>query len=184
VGRFTPQVLGPDLALDALRNCLSLATTRLVNAESRWLVFKDVDMAAPWDLETGADRFDDLVTSLRSLSLDLQIRAIHQGATLNASYLMTSLADSNPGMPSAGLPRMSPADWRAQLLLSAPLIEYSDDFFFNGEDLDEVYTPDNPIRRFHLYKRLQHPGDQLLGHIQRSNAPHPVRGLHPQPDPA
>src|SRR5260221_4297130 len=167
--RFTsPDVLKPDLFINALRNWLSLSTSPLIDAGSRWVSFRDLSRASKnEDHEAKGKRFADLVTSLQSLSLDLQIHAIHKGAMLNVRYLMTVLAESNPKMqiPGAGFERLTDGDWRNELLLTIPLIEYSDEFLFPGQDLDDIYKPGNPLRNFRLYKLLQHPGYQLLGHI-------------------
>ena len=167
--RFTsPDVLQVGLFVDALRNCLTLATKPLIGAGSRWISFHDPSRDTKnEDDEAKAKRFADLVGSVQSLSLDLQIRAIHNGAMLNTRYLMTVLAESNPTMSiaAAGLERLTDGDWRRELLLTIPLIEYSDEFLFPAEDLDEVYKPGHPLRQFRLYRLLQHPGYQLLGHI-------------------
>jgi hypothetical protein len=165
--RFTsPDVLKAGLVVDALRNCRNMSAMPLINAGSRWLIFTDVDLQARLDgPQAYWERLTNVVTSLQSLSLDLQIRAIHQGLSLNARYLVSMLADSNAGIALGEFSRLSPEAWRSELLLAVLLIEYSDEFFFPGDDLDEVYGPDDPIRRLRLYPLLQRPGYQLLGHI-------------------
>jgi len=171
--RFTSsEVLGPRLLGDALLNCQNLAESRLVETGSQWLTFKDADFsAAKDDPESQREEIFNLVTSLASLGLDLQIRAIHQGSKLNARYLLTVMQESNPGLPMPPFQRLPAEAWRQQMQIAIPLVEYKDEFLFTGEDLDKIYGSNNPLKQLKIYKQLQNPAYQLLAHIINGATP-------------
>ena len=68
-------------------------------------------------------------------------------------------------MPT-GLDAISPDEWRTQLTLGVPMIEYTDSFFFPGFDLEAIYQSDHPVRNLPFYKIFEgNVGYQLLAHI-------------------
>lgn len=165
--KFTAaSVREPHLFGDALMNCYTLAGSSLVGAGSRWLVLEDVDLSQqPRTKEEQAEQASSLAKTLGSFSLDLQLKAFHVNLKLNARYLWTEMKKSLSDLPDSPLEPISGEDWRAQLLLAVPLIEYSDAMLFQSENLDSAYAASHPLRSFHLYGDLRHPGFQLLAHL-------------------
>ena len=161
-------VLGPDLVMDSMRQCMSLAGEKLIGAGSNWLKFLEHGPVTPSEMTPKAYSLylEALITSLRSLGLDLQIHSLHRGLSLNWRYLLTVILESNPGFPELpGFERLSHQDWRSELQLAIPFLEYTDGLLFHGVDMDDVYAPDNPIRRLQMFQRFETREFQLLAHL-------------------
>jgi hypothetical protein len=160
-------VLGVDLVMDALRQCMALSTEKLIGPGSNWLkVLEHGPIAASMAPDAFAVYLQALVTSLTTLGLDLQVYALHQGLSLNWRYLLTTVLESNPHLPAPPkFERLSYQSWRSELQLAIPLLEYTDDLLFHGIDVDKVYAPDHPFRKMHMFQRFQQREYQLFAHL-------------------
>jgi hypothetical protein len=161
-------VLGPDLVMDSMRHCMSLSGEKLIDAGSNWLRFLEHGPITPSSMtpKAYAVYLEALITSLRSLGLDLQIHSLHRGLALNWRYLLTVVLESNPKLPDPpAFERLSYQAWRSELQLAIPFLEYTDELLFHGIDMDKVYASDNPLRQLHMFRRFEHREFQLLAHL-------------------
>jgi hypothetical protein len=161
-------VLGPDMVMDSVRQCMSLSVEKLIDSGSNWLNFLEHGPIDGSSMTPEAYKvyLEALITSLRSLGLDLQIHSLHRGLILNWRYLLTVVLESNPGLPDPpAFKRLSDQDWRSELQLAIPFLEYTDGLLFHGIDIDEVYAPDNPLRKLHMFRRFEQREFQLVAHL-------------------
>ncbi|CDZ59636.1 hypothetical protein [Neorhizobium galegae] len=136
----------------------------LVGAGSRWLKFVD------WHQLQDFAKVQGLVDTFSSLGLDLQIHAMHQGAMLNGRFLATMLADGVPTASRLPLPALSREEWFEETLLSIHMIEYDDNLLFTGEDINEIYPADSPLRMMAIFDQMRSPIYQFMAHIMTGTA--------------
>jgi hypothetical protein len=161
-------VLGPDLVMDSVRQCMSLSMERLIGAGSNWIRVLEHGPIDPSSTppDAYAAYLEALITSLGTLGLDLQVHSLHQGLGLNWRFLLTLVLESNPKMPAPpGFTRLSYQSWRSELQLAIPLLEYTDELLFPGTDLGKVYASDHPFRKLHMFQRFEQREFQLLAHL-------------------
>ncbi|MYM26270.1 hypothetical protein GTP46_26930 [Duganella sp. FT135W] len=158
----TKDIKSPETFHRAATNLQYLSTMQLAGQESKWFQYRMRAANKPRGAAPSNEDRSHVLSSLLSFGLELQVRAIHQGAVLNTRYLATLLYDNLKVSYPKDFVRLSHDDWANQLKHDIPLVEYNDNLRFRPTPLDDMYPPDSAVRQTMFFNEMEQESIQLL----------------------
>lgn len=147
------------LITSSIENLMAWNGQHFVSDASRWLVIYD------WTRSQGVERIQQMMATLSSIGLDIQMYSMHRGSELNMRFLATALQVAFGTGRELPIEPLNPGDWMNATRLAIHIIEFDNGLLFSGLDLNGLYPKNHPIRELAVFPMMQSDVFQIMANI-------------------